>query len=189
MKKAKSEGSAPMQIWKHFQTITRHRHLVIRHCFKAGIGWQGLGHELSKYSPTEFWISARNYQGVRSPNDHERETRGYSLSWLHHKGRNKHHYEYWTDYSNVTHRVEPVKMPLNYVIEMFCDRVAACKTYQGDGYDDAKPLSYYQRGVGKHIMHPETDAFLKKLLTMLAEEGEEKTFAWIRQYRKNHRDY
>ena len=101
-----------MQPWKHFCTITKHRHTVIRHCFKAGIGWQGLHHDLSKYSITEFWNSAKYYQGTRSPNDQERVERGYSLSWLHHKGRNKHHYEYWTDYSNLTHQVEPVKMPL-----------------------------------------------------------------------------
>ena len=178
-----------MHPWKHFCTITKHRHAVIRHCFKAGIGWQGLRHDLSKYSPVEFWTSAQFYQGDRSPNDKERQVRGYSRSWLHHKGRNRHHYEYWTDYSNVTHMVEPVKMPLKYVIEMFCDRVAACKIYQGDKYDDKKPLEYYHRGKGRHLMHEETDAFLAKLLVMLAEEGEDKTFAWIREYRKQHEDY
>ena len=178
-----------MQPWKHFCTITKHRHAVIRHCFKAGIGWQGLGHDLSKYSPVEFWNSSRFYQGDRSPNDKERIVRGYSLSWLHHKGRNRHHYEYWTDYSNVTHKVEPVKMPLKYVIEMFCDRIAASKIYQGEKYNDRKPLEYYRWGKGRHLMHPETEAFLGKLLLMLAEEGEDKAFAWIRDYRKTHTDY
>ncbi|MBQ7491764.1 MAG: catalase [Clostridia bacterium] len=178
-----------MHPWKHFRTVTRHRRLVIRHCFKAGIGWQGLSHDLSKYSPVEFWNSAVHYQGNRSPNDHEREARGYSLSWLHHKGRNRHHHEYWTDYNMKTHQVEPVKMPLKYVVEMFCDRVAACKTYQGKNYTDAKPLEYFNRGVGKQVMHEETGAFLENLLTMLAQEGEDKTFAWIRQYRREHRDY
>ncbi|MBQ1705913.1 MAG: catalase [Clostridia bacterium] len=178
-----------MHPWKHFRTVTHHRHLVIRHCFKAGIGWQGLSHDLSKYSPVEFWTSAVHYQGTRSPNDHEREVRGYSRSWLHHKGRNKHHHEYWTDYNMKTHQVEPVKMPLKYVIEMFCDRIAACKTYQGENYTDAKPLEYFNRGIGKHVMHAETGEFLKKLLTMLADEGEDRTFAWIRQYRREHRDY
>ena len=80
-------------------------------------------------------------------------------------------------------------MPLKYVIEMFCDRVAACKTYQGAQYNDSKPLEYYQRGKGRHLMHEETDAFLAKLLVMLAEEGEDKAFAWIRQYHKENRDY
>ncbi len=178
-----------MQVWKHLRTITKHRHTVIGLCFKAGIGLQGLGHDLSKYSPTEFWNSARFYQGDRSPNDRERIVRGYSRSWLHHKGRNKHHYEYWTDYSNLTHKVEPVKMPLKYVVEMFCDRIAACKTYQGAAYTDQKPLEYYNWGKGRHMMHAETDAFLHRLLNMLAEEGEAKAFAWIRAYLKNHKAY
>lgn len=178
-----------MQVWKHFLTITHHRHTVIRHCWKAGIGWQGLGHDLSKYSPAEFWTSAAHYQGNRSPNDGEREHYGYSSSWMHHKGRNKHHHEYWTDYSSITHQVEPVKMPLRYVIEMFCDRVAACKTYQRENYNDTMPLAYYQRGIGRHIMHEETAAFLRQLLEMLAEKGEDETFAWIRAYLKSHKDY
>ena len=178
-----------MAAFKHFRTITRHRHKVIAHCFKAGIGWQGLFHDLSKYSPTEFWKGARYYQGQRSPNEAEREDIGYSLAWMHHKGRNRHHFEYWVDVNPKTKRYEPVEMPVNFLIEMFCDRVAACKTYQGDKYDDSKPLEYYQWGKGRHLMHEETDAFLEKLLVMLAEEGEDKAFAWIRQYRKAHNDY
>ena len=78
---------------RHFRTITRHRHKVIANCFRAGIGWQGLFHDLSKYSPTEFWPGARYYQGTRSPNEIEREKYGYSPAWLHHKGRNRHHFE------------------------------------------------------------------------------------------------
>ena len=175
--------------YQHFKTITHHRHQVIRNCFKAGIPWQGLKHDLSKYSPTEFIEGARYWQGDRSPNDREREVKGYSESWMHHKGRNRHHYEYWTDYSPVDKRIVPVEMPLRYVVEMFCDRVAASKIYQGDKYDDRKPLEYYQWGKGRHLMHEETDAFLEKLLIMLAEDGEDKTFAWIRQYHKTHNDY
>ena len=133
--------------------------------------------------------SGGGYQGTRSPNDAEREAVGYSLAWMHHKGRNKHHHEYWTDYSRETHRVEPVKMPLKYLIEMFCDRVAACKIYQGKNYTDGAPLAYYHRGRGKQIMHPETGAFLEKLLVMLEQEGEDAAFAWIRDYRRTHDDY
>ena len=173
----------------HFKTITHHRHQVIRNCFKAGIPWQGLKHDLSKYSWTEFGEGARYWQGTRSPNDREREIKGYSEAWMHHKGRNRHHFEYWTDYSPIDRRIRPVEMPVRYVVEMFCDRMAACKTYQGDNYNDRKPLEYYQWGKGRHLMHEETEAFLGKLLVMLAEEGEDKAFAWIRQYRKEHKDY
>ncbi|MFR3811562.1 MAG: DUF5662 family protein [Ruminococcus callidus] len=126
--------------WGHFCTITRHRHTVMRHCRRAGIFWQGLRHDLSKYSPTEFWQGVRYYQdGKRSPNEAEREALGYSLAWMHHKGRNRHHFEYWSDYNPRTKQVEPVEMPVRFLAEMFCDRVAASKIYMKDAYDQTCP--------------------------------------------------
>lgn len=169
-----------MSAWKHFLTITKHRHKVMAHCFKAGIFWLGCLHDLSKYSPTEFLQGARYYQGYRSPNARERELYGYSKAWLHHKGRNKHHLEYWSDYNLQTKSVQPVKMPMRYVKEMFCDRVAASKIYNGSKYTDRDSLDYYHREWGAQIIHPETKKLLEKLLIMLAEEGEAKTFAYIR---------
>ena len=166
-----------MNICKHFRTITRHRHRVIAHCMKAGIGWQGLLHDLSKYTPTEFWRGARYYQGQRSPNEAEREEQGYSLAWMHHKGRNRHHFEYWVDVNPKTKRYEPVEMPLNYLIEMFCDRVAACKIYKGKDYKDDAALLYFLRGNAKNTMHPATAAELERLLRLLADEGEAVAFA------------
>ncbi len=169
-----------MKAIKHLITITKHRHMVIRHCYRAGIFWQGLRHDLSKYSPTEFLAGARFYQGTRSPNEGERAVYGYSQAWLHHKGRNKHHFEYWTDYNPKLRRVAPVRMPQRYVIEMFCDRVAASKIYRGKEYTDSYPLEYFLRGKDSRSIHPETGALIEKLLRMLAEDGESKTFAYIR---------
>jgi hypothetical protein len=166
---------------KHFCTITRHRHRVIAHCRRAGIFWQGLFHDLSKYTPTEFFPGARYYQGTRSPNEGERETLGYSLAWMHHKGRNRHHFEYWVDVNPVSKRYEPVKMPLRFVYEMFCDRVAASKIYQGKNYTDSHPLEYFKRGNARVKMHPTTADTLEEWLTMLAERGERETFAHIKQ--------
>lgn len=173
-----------LKIWGHFYTITKHRHMVIKHCFKAGILWQGLFHDLSKYNPIEFIVGTKYYQGDRSPNDKEREKYGYSKAWLHHKGRNKHHFEYWTDYNPKTKSVMPVKMPLNYVIEMFCDRVAASKTYQKENYTDSHPLEYFLKGNITHLMHPETYNITKELLTILADKGEDEAFKYIRKLNK-----
>ncbi len=174
-----------MNFFKHFYTITKHRHQVIRHCFKAGIGFQGLFHDLSKYSPIEFRSGIKYYQGTRSPNEMERETNGYSLAWIHHKGRNRHHFEHWSDYNPKTKIMEPVKMPIKYVIEMFCDRVAASKIYQGKNYTDSSALEYFMKGKGRRVIHPETSDLLEKLLIMLSAEGEEKTFAYLKQLRRN----
>lgn len=176
-------------VWKHFKTITHHRRLVRHGCFRVGLYWQGLTHDLSKYSPIEFWTGVRYYQGTRSPNTAEREAKGYSEAWMHHKGRNKHHFEYWTDYSPITKRMSPVKMPLRYVVEMFCDRVGACKTYKGKAYTSSDPYDYFMRGNAKNAMHPETAALLEKLLVMLRDDGEKKVFRYIRKELMKKRDY
>ena len=83
--------------WQHFCTISHHKVLVCQHCFKVGLYRQGIMHDLSKYSLTEFRVGVNYYQGDRSPNTAERSDLGYSTAWLHHKGRNRHHYEYWID--------------------------------------------------------------------------------------------
>ncbi|MBR6044701.1 MAG: catalase [Ruminococcus sp.] len=173
-----------IKAWEHFKTITRHRHAVIKHCKKAGILFQGLFHDLSKYMPSEFIVGAQHYQGDRSPNEGEREDYGFSYAWMHHKGRNKHHFEYWTDYDPKTRLMSPVKMPLRYVKEMFCDRVAASKIYNGEKYTDGDGLAYFQKGKNTRCIHPETSALLEKLLTMLRDKGEDYTFAYIRKLKK-----
>ena len=140
-------------------------------------------HDLSKYSPSEFIPGVKYYQdGHRSPNKAQREDEGVSKAWLHHKGRNKHHFEYWIDYDvdgNST-ILAGMKMPVKYVAEMFCDRVAASRIYNKDNYKDSDPLDYYIKGLGHYIMHPETDELLHNLLKMLADKGEEYTFAYIK---------
>ncbi len=171
-----------MHPWKHFCTITRHRHRVIAHCRRAGIFVQGLFHDLSKYTPTEFFAGARYYEdGHRSPNEKEREAFGFSYAWMHHKGRNRHHFEYWSDLNPKTKRYEPVKMPLRFLAEMFCDRVAASKIYQGENYTDAHPLAYFIRGEAAKRMHPETAAHLEAWLRLLAEEGEKAAFMQVKK--------
>lgn len=178
-----------MKAWQHFLTITHHKFLVMKHCFHVGLYRQGLLHDMSKYAPSEFWVGCRYFQGTRSPNNAEREATGCSTAWLHHKGRNKHHYEYWIDYGLDEPGLTGMKMPKKYVIEMFMDRIAASKIYMKDKYTDASPLEYYEHGLSFQLIHPDTRKLLEKLLHMLAEEGERKTFAYIRKHVLNTKDY
>ena len=165
----------------HLKTVMVHRHRVMVNCWKAGIIKRGLLHDLSKFSPTEFWQGVKYYQGNRSPNEMERETYGYSKAWLHHKGRNRHHFEYWTDYNTVTKRIEPVRMPDIYIYEMFCDRVAASKIYNKENYTDNMPLEYFLRAKQRRIIEKETSDKLEFLLRMLSEKGEAACFRYIRR--------
>ena len=115
-------------------------------CFRVGLYRQGLAHDLSKYMPSEFWVGVKYYQGTQSPNNAERDVLGYSSAWLHHKGRNKHHYEYWLDYGiHAGDGIVPVPMPMRYIVEMFIDRVAASKNYNQGHYTDDMPLQYYTK--------------------------------------------
>lgn len=160
--------------------------MVIKHCKKAGILWQGLRHDLSKYSPTEFIPGVKYYTGTKSPNEGERIDKGYSVAWLHHKGRNKHHFEYWIDFSKTSQGLSGAKMPVNYLVEMVMDRIAASRVYRGAGYTDGAAWEYYQmeQPYLSGIMHPETQAELEKILIMLDKKGERATFAYLRKLLK-----
>ena len=170
-----------MKLWQHFKTITYHRFLVMCGCFRVGLYWQGLTHDLSKYAPTEFLTGAKYYQGTRSPNAAEREDKGYSEAWMHHKGRNRHHYEYWTDMSPVTKRYESVPMPRKYLVEMVMDRRAACMVYQGKSYTPGSALEYFERSRERLLMHEKTQKELGFILTMLRDQGEKETFKYLKE--------
>ena len=179
-----------MNIWKHFCTINHHKMLVMKGCFQVGLIKQGLLHDLSKYSPTEFIVGCKYYQGNMSPNNAEREAVGYSSAWLHHKGRNKH--DYGIPDKKGPHKGEHkglcgMKMPVNYVVEMYIDRVAASKNYQKEKYRDDSALAYYMNGRQFHVLHDDTRALLELLLEMLAIKGEKATNRFIREEVLSHK--
>lgn len=166
----------------HFCVVMRHKWEVLKGCFKVGLYWQGITHDLSKFSPTEFGMGIRYFQGTRSPNARERELYDYSNAWMHHKGRNKHHFEYWTDVSADKKKcLEGKKMPPRYLAEMVMDRIAASKVYKGKKYTDRTALEYMINENAQESMHPETYKELKKILTLLADHGEAVTFRYIRR--------
>lgn len=177
-----------MKVIEHFKTITHHKKLVMKGCFQIGLYRQGMLHDLSKYTPTEFLVGCRYYKGFMSPNNAERLDKGYSTAWLHHKGRNKHHLEYWIDYAADETEEDDrkgmvgMKMPIRYVCEMFIDRVSASKNYQKEMYTDESPIIYYNKSKSHYLIHDDTAALLEFMLTMLAKRGEPYTFWYVRNY-------
>lgn len=156
--------------WKHFMTVCRHKHEVFKQCRACGIGWQGFIHDLSKFGPTEFVSSARYFQGNRSPIEAEKEAIGYSKAWLHHKGHNKHHWEYWTDFAD-DGTIIANKIPVNYVIEMCCDWVGAGKVYGKDKWTQESPMIHYKKMRPGRYFHPETDALIIHCMELIRDEG------------------
>ncbi len=170
----------------HLKTVGQHRHEVMKNCFKCGLYRQGLTHDLSKYSPAELFVSIRYFQGTRSPYMYEKELYGYSEGWLHHKGRNRHHWEYYQDM--IEGKWQPIEMPFPMLVEMVCDRVAACRIYQKEKYTKASALEYYLTRNDRFYMHEKTAARLEAILRDIAERGEDAVFhdlkAEMEEYRK-----
>lgn len=152
---------------KHFKTVCKHKYWVGYYCFIAGIPWRGIKHDMSKFSPTEFFESVKYYQGNRSPIDACKEINGYSKAWLHHKGRNSHHYEYWQD--NFDNGGTPLKMPYEDAVELVCDYLGAARAYMGKDFTYADEYKWWQEKEAKPLaMHPHTKTFIEKILSQLA---------------------
>lgn len=156
--------------WNHFKTICKHKAVVFKECRACGITWQGLIHDLSKYSFEEFLASAKYFQGDRSPIEAEKETVGYSKAWLHHKGCNKHHWEWWTDFAD-DGSVIANKIPSKYVIEMVCDWIGAGMVYGGEKWTQSEPLNYYNKVRNGRHFYPETEELLVRLLEIIRDDG------------------
>lgn len=171
-----------MNFLGHLKTINHHKMLVTKTCFKVGLYKQGILHDLSKYSPIEFIPGIVYYQGTRSPISREKEINTCSPGWLHHKGRNPHHFEYWIDYSfQAGNKLVGMKMQKKYVAEMVIDRICASKNYQKEAYTDRSALEYYLKGKGTLLIHEETDFLTRYLLTMLAKRGEDYTLRYMKK--------
>ena len=155
----------------HLKTVTKHKFWVWYYMSKCGQGWRGLWHDMSKLSPTEFWESVKYYSGTRSPIDACKEDKGISFAWMHHKGRNPHHYEYWQD--NFDNGGEAKEMPWKYKVEMICDYLAAARAYMGKNFTYAAEYKWWQGKMSKpRRQHPNDMAFVDRILGQLAYEEE-----------------
>lgn len=126
----------------HLKTVLTHKWWVLYYAIQAGIPWQGFMHDWSKFHPIEFFEGVKYYNGKRSPIEVCKEQNGISLAWLHHKGRNPHHYEYWIDYLDIGGR--PHEIPHKYVKELICDWLAAGRTYYGKKFTFEREFNYVQ---------------------------------------------
>lgn len=156
----------------HTKTIVKHRWIVFKLACKAGIPWRGFVHDLSKFSPTEFWEGVKYYVGTHSPITEAKKDKGYSEAWLHHKGRNKHHPEYWVDYD-----VDPIVpvIPYKYAVEKVCDDLSAGIVYNGENWTQDVQYNYYMKQREIVLINPKIDNFLTEVYFQVKENGIEKT--------------
>ena len=169
--------------WKHFKTVCKHKQVVFRECCACGIGWQGIIHDLSKFTRTEFSPSAKYFQGNRSPIEAEKEDCGYSFAWLHHKGCNPHHWEYWIDFGS-NGEIIADRIPKKYVVEMLCDWIGAGKVYAKGKWTQSDPLDYYNKVRAGRYFHPETEQVIVRFLELIRDEGLDEFHKIARQWLK-----
>ena len=169
--------------WKHFKTVCKHKQVVFRECWACGIGWQGIIHDLSKFTRTEFSPSAKYFQGNRSPIEAEKDDCGYSFAWLHHKGCNPHHWEYWIDFGNQGQIIAD-RIPKKYVVEMLCDWIGAGKVYAKGKWTQSDPLDYYNKVRAGRYFHPETEQVIVRFLELIRDEGLDEFHKIARQWLK-----
>ena len=168
-----------IKCFKHLKKICIHKYWVFHYCIKAGIPVQGVFHDLSKFSPTEFFESVKYYQGTSSPIDACKKAKGYSAAWMHHKGRNKHHYEYWQD--NFDNGGVALEMPLRYKKEMICDYMGAGRAYYGKLFNIHKEYGWWLNKRSNPLaMHENDKAFLDNFFKMCLSQGENAAFDYLR---------
>lgn len=155
---------------KHFKTVCKHKAVVFRECKACGIAWQGIIHDISKFGLTEFTRSAKYFQGDRSPVEAEKEKRGYSIAWQHHKGHNPHHWEYWIDFAS-DGSIIANEIPYKYTVEMVCDFVGAGIAYSGKKWTKEEPLNYYNKVKDGRYLHPKTKKLFLELLECINDKG------------------
>ena len=173
------------KLFKHLKTIRTHRKYVRKMCWKMGLFWQGLFHDLSKYSRPELKM-CKYWTGKGSPHQACREAIGYSPSWIHHYHKNKHHFQYWWD-EDEEGKIIPIKMPYKYVIESFCDMVGASKAYNGNTWVEMDVWNYWlAKCKGKRIMNKESEYLVEKLIWNLKELGEERFLMWYKSTKKTY---
>lgn len=156
----------------HLHLINKHRWTVFKLSIKAGIPFRGLIHDLSKYTPTEFWESVKYYNGSHSPIPEARKIQGYSKAWLHHKGRNKHHSEYW--YDSQAKEPSPV-IPYKYVVEMICDKLAAGLVYNGKNWTKSTQKEYWERNKDKELANERVKSLLTEVFEQVSINGIDRT--------------
>ena len=156
--------------FKHLRTILKHRHQVIRNGWHLGIFWHCLRHDLSKFGRTEFKVGSTYYVGTHSPIYEERLRNGYfSSACQHHTRRNKHHWEYWTDFFKG--RIVAKNMPYKYALEYVADTLSASKTYDPKNFKGSTTLEYFNRNCPHYYLTDTTEEFIRWCLTEYAENG------------------
>lgn len=146
---------------KYLWAVLRHKWFVFLECYKLGIPWLGIIHDLSKFLPSEFVPYARHFYGPASHHsDETHEAVGicddpaFDLAWLHHQHRNKHHWQRWLltmDSARGSDKIVALPMPDRYRKEMLADWRGA-----GHAYGNSDTVGWYVKNSAQIQIHGAT---------------------------------
>ena len=77
-----------------------------------------------------------------------------------------------------------MEMPFNYLLESTMDRIAACKVYRKEKYDDGSAYDFLEHGSDQFYMSPVDKDRLYILLAYLRDNGEKKALAYYKDLYK-----
>lgn len=172
---------------KHLCVVLRHKWFVMLECVKAGLIWQGIAHDMSKFGIAEFAASARYFQGDKSPIEAEKAKNGYSLAWQHHMGRNKHHWQYWIDYEQG--KMVLIPMPAKYLVEMLCDWVGASKAYNAGSWTPLTLTNWLRGNFPNMHLHASTRMYIERFQSQVEKYPSEKAIRSFMNVDRVNRDY
>jgi hypothetical protein len=148
-----------MKFFKHLWVVIKHKSNVLYYASKLGIFWTGLVHDLTKFSPTEFNRSVKYFHGKKSPTIVERASHdNFSYICVAHTGRNKHHWQYWVDYTRWEIVVN--KIPFRHALEYVADVLSASKVYNPKDFNFMVAHDYFKEHSKTYLMHPATKEFI-----------------------------
>jgi hypothetical protein len=160
--------------WEYFKYVLKHKYFVMVECFKIGLYWRGIMHDMSKFLPDEFIPYARYFYGDYgiknncpakwgNPGDIFYKTKAdFDRAWLLHLHRNPHHHQYWL-LVNDSDGTYPLEMQRKYVREMVYDWIGAGLAITGK----REVREWYEKNRGKMNLHLVTRHKVEDILTMI----------------------
>ena len=156
-----------MKYFKYLKYVLRHKYFVMVECFKVGLYWRGIMHDISKFYPSEFIPYARYFYGEYQtseeifnnlpdggfPLSKEVVKRQFDFAWLKHQKRNPHHWQWWL-LQNDTDGFVALDMSDVYIKEMICDWIGAGKAITGK----REYKEWYEKNKDKMIFSAGTKA-------------------------------
>lgn len=144
-----------MNYIQYLSYVFRHKWFVFLAGLKVGVPlWQLATHDLSKFSPSEFFPYANFFY---RPKDSGGDA--FNMAWLLHQRRNPHHWQHWVLMQDDGPAL-PLPMPEKYAREMVADWAGAGRAITGKW----EVADWYENNKEKIILHPETRQFTEILL-------------------------